>query len=102
LIFGLRNNYLIVNRGGIIACNNLKMQHEKYAGTIPFDEASFEKIKSELGQLDTELVDAGGILLKPSQCYRIGTDPYHILFNTNCPDHLKSRIETILSFYQKS
>lgn len=58
-----------------------------------------QKIMNELQQLDQGYIDADGISLKPSQCYYVGTDPFHILFNTNCPDSLKQRIETIVSLY---
>ena len=51
----------------------------------------------ELDELDKELIDIDGGHLKPSQCYRFETDPVHMLFNTNCPDSLKQRVEAILS-----
>ena len=57
------------------------------------------KIRAALEELEKETVDADGVWLKPSQCYRIGTNPYHILFNTNCPDQLRNKIELILKTY---
>jgi hypothetical protein len=56
-----------------------------------------EKIKAELMQLDRDLVEADGIRLKPSQCYRFETDPPHVLFNTNCPDALRQKVQDIIS-----
>ncbi|MGC4038649.1 MAG: hypothetical protein QM764_21985 [Chitinophagaceae bacterium] len=60
---------------------------------------SVKKIMTELELLDQGLVEADGLQLKPSQCYYVGTDPFHILYNTNCPDSLKERIDSIVSFY---
>ncbi len=54
-----------------------------------------KEIINELALLDTDLVDAGGIMLKPSQCYRIESNK--LLYNANCPDSLKQKIEQILS-----
>ena len=59
------------------------------------------KLKDELGELEREFVDIDGRLLKPSQCYRFHVDPVHVLFNTNCPDSLKKRINTIIAKYTK-
>ena len=50
----------------------------------------------ELAALENELVSVDGILLKPSQCYRFETDPVHLMFNTNCPDGLKKKVQAIL------
>lgn len=58
-----------------------------------------EKVKAELCELDRHLVEIGGKKLKPSQCYRFEADPAHILFNTNCPEDLKQKIQAILSKY---
>ncbi len=54
---------------------------------------------NELKGLDKELVEIGGLHLKPSQCYHFETDPVHILFNTNCPDDLRQKIQDILTKY---
>jgi hypothetical protein len=56
-----------------------------------------ERIKAELSELDRETVDADGVRLKPSQCYHFEADPLHVLFNTNCPDTLKRRVQEIIS-----
>jgi hypothetical protein len=58
-----------------------------------------EKVKAELGELDRHLVEIDGKKIKPSQCYRFEADPAHILFNTNCPEDLKQKIQAILSKY---
>jgi hypothetical protein len=50
-----------------------------------------------LMQLDRDLVEADGIRLKPSQCYRFETNPPHVLFNTNCPDALRQKVQDIIS-----
>jgi len=57
------------------------------------------KIQEELRKLDAEPILIDGIQLKPSQCYHFDTNPAHVLFNTNCPDSLKERIEAILEKY---
>ncbi len=57
------------------------------------------RFKSALSELDNDLVDVDGVQMKPSQCYHIGTDPAHVLFNTNCPENLKKRVQAILDQY---
>lgn len=61
-----------------------------------------EKVKAELGELDQQFVEIDGKRLKPSQCYRFDLDPAHVLFNTNCPDDLKKKVQSILSKYLRS
>jgi hypothetical protein len=61
-----------------------------------------KKKKEELGELERELVQIDGKHLKPSQCYRFNVDPVHVLFNTNCPDSLKKKINSIIAKYTKS
>lgn len=60
-------------------------------------ENNMEILVKELQDLDKELVEIDGNSLKPSQCYHFETDPVHMLFNTNCPEGLKRKIESILS-----
>lgn len=55
-----------------------------------------EQLRAELNELDTENVEVDGVMLKPSQCYRFDTNPVHILFNTNCPESLKEKLQAIL------
>ena len=57
------------------------------------------RLTAELAALDNEKVQADGVWLLPSQCYHVGDNPSHILFNTNCPDDLKARVQSILSNY---
>ncbi|MBC7947285.1 MAG: hypothetical protein H7Y42_05355 [Chitinophagaceae bacterium] len=63
------------------------------------DQEILERVKAELDLLDKELVDIEGNRLKPSQCYHFGVSPLHVLFNTNCPDSLKEKVQAILSKY---
>jgi hypothetical protein len=49
-----------------------------------------------LDALDKEMVFIDGNLMKPSQCYHIDVEPPHVLFNTNCPDSLREKINDIL------
>lgn len=66
----------------------------------PFSsQAINDRVKAALEQLDLELVEIDGMKLKPSQCYHVETNPFHVLFNTNCPDRLKAQVEAILSKY---
>ena len=65
----------------------------------PISPGTLEKVQAELEQLETELVEIDGSHLKPSQCYHLETSPAHVLFNTNCPDSLKQRVQAILSKY---
>ena len=58
-----------------------------------------KRLKAELGELEGEIVQVDGKRLKPSQCYRFNPDPVHVLFNTNCPDSLKKKINSIISKY---
>jgi hypothetical protein len=62
--------------------------------SIPIDELS-----AELRALDEENFDLTEASLKPSQCYHLEIDPVHLLFNTNCPDALKKRVQTIVAKY---
>lgn len=61
-----------------------------------------KKLQEEFNELDRTMISIDGSWLKPSQCYHFGDDPVHVLFNTNCPDDLKQRIEGILSKYISS
>ena len=57
------------------------------------------RVKNELAQLDMSTIEVDGVHLLPSQCYHWGVEPAHVLFNTNCPDTLKEKVEAILSKY---
>ena len=60
-----------------------------------------EKMKRELGELERQFVNIDGKKIKPSQCYRFDVDPVHLLFNTNCPESLKQKIQAIISKYTR-
>lgn len=64
-----------------------------------FSPEIIEKVKNELDQLDLDSIEVDGVALKPSQCYHFGLSPAHVLFNTNCPDTLKEKVQSILSKY---
>jgi hypothetical protein len=57
------------------------------------------RIQAELNELDANPVEIDGKKLKPSQCYHFNISPAHVLFNTNCPDTLRQRVEEILAKY---
>lgn len=57
-------------------------------------------IQEALNQLDDTMVLLNGKLVKPSQCYHASTNPFHVLYNTNCPEALKAKVEAILSKYR--
>lgn len=61
----------------------------------------WSKIDEELAILDREPVLVEGLMLKPSQCYYVGKNPRHILFNTNCPGALRQKIEAIIARHSK-
>ena len=57
------------------------------------------KLLTELDQINEEMVEVDGRLLKAGQCYRYEISPPHILFNTDCPESLKQKISSILTKY---
>ena len=59
----------------------------------------YDKVIAELQELDKEILEINGKRLKPSQCYHFCFDPFHLLFNTNCPDSLKEKILSIFKRY---
>ena len=61
-----------------------------------------KKLRAELDLLDQDLVEIDGIKLKPSKCYYFGANPGYILFNTNCPESLKEKVESILLKYKQA
>ena len=58
-----------------------------------------ELFLKELEQLDESIITVDGRAYKPSQCYHIGMDPVHVLFNENCPESLKIAINDLLRKY---
>jgi hypothetical protein len=65
----------------------------------PLPEYIRNQVQAELEQLDRDMVLVDGKKLKPSQCYHFDTDPAHVLFNTNCPEDLRHKVQAILSKY---
>lgn len=59
-----------------------------------------EMLLEELDSLDQEMIEVDGRVMKPSQCYHLGVDPVHVLFNENCPVELKEKVNTILRRYR--
>jgi len=75
------------------------MEEQRNITHARIDEGLIEKLKAELTALDHYTVDVDGAKLRPSQCYHFDIDPVHVLFNTNCPDALRERVNSILSKY---
>lgn len=79
-----------------------------YLGTIlevffimeALKKEELEKLQAELHELEANDIIIDGKHLKPSNCYYVGSNPLHILYNTNCPDTLKQSIENILAKYK--
>ena len=67
----------------------------------PHDTSLIQRLKVELGELERDMINIDGKMMKPSQCYHLDLDPVHVLFNTNCPDTLRDKIQTILSKHLK-
>jgi hypothetical protein len=64
------------------------------------DRSDHERFLEELDALDNNFIEVDGKQLKPSQCYHVGLNPVHILFNQNCPDSLREKITAILKKYR--
>ena len=75
------------------------MEKDRIQYQQKINKFGMEKIKAELTKLDREMVEADGVQLKPSQCYHFEVDPLHVLFNTNCPDELKQKVQEIISMH---
>ena len=86
-------------RHGIFSANVYRMDKERLNYKERINKFRIEKIKAELSELDRETVNADGIALKPSQCYHFESNPLHVLFNTNCPDALRQKVQDIISRY---
>ena len=65
-------------------------------------EELLTKVQEELTALDKEPVQIDGIELKPSQCYHFNVNPAHVMFNTNCPEELKEKVEAIIRKYTET
>jgi len=57
------------------------------------------QLLEELKLLDSQAVEIDGNSLKPSQCYHWESDPAHLLYNTNCPQDLKQKLQAIIAKY---
>jgi hypothetical protein len=57
------------------------------------------QLQAELDALDNDPIEVDGQQMKASQCYHLDVSPAHVLFNTNCPDTLKEKINRILAKY---
>lgn len=64
------------------------------------DRTEHQMLLEELDALDHETIEVEGRRMKPSQCYHVSVDPVHVLFNENCPESLKERVNTILKRYR--
>ncbi len=60
----------------------------------------YVSIAAELEKIDLEPVLLNGHPTKPSSCYRLSGNPPQVIFNTNCPDDVKGKIEAILLKYR--
>jgi hypothetical protein len=56
----------------------------------------------ELELLEKNPVLLDGKLIKPSGCYRLTGNPPKLIYNTNCPDELKKKVDEILLKFQAS
>lgn len=61
--------------------------------------AAISDLQAELNDLNNTFVEVDGRQLKAGDCYYFGTNPVHLLYNTNCPDTLKIIIEKIIAKY---
>jgi predicted Zn-ribbon and HTH transcriptional regulator len=66
-------------------------------------ENAKDEILAELKELDKEAIHLeNGVLMKPSQCYSFSFYPRpHFLYNTNCSQELKDKLQTIFKKYYK-
>jgi hypothetical protein len=56
-------------------------------------------IKAELDELDNYRIDVHGKRFIASQCYRFFVNPVVVLFNSNCPESIKQKVQSIVSRY---
>jgi len=66
-------------------------------------ENAKDEILAELKELDKETIHLeSGVLMKASQCYSFSFYPRpHFLYNTNCSQELKDKLQTIFKKYYK-
>jgi hypothetical protein len=58
-----------------------------------------DQLRDDLDELNREWMNIEGSNLSAVQCYHLETNPPHFLFNTNCPDTLRQKLEFILHKY---
>lgn len=58
-----------------------------------------DQLRDDLDTINREWRDIKASNLSASQCYHFETDPPHFLFNLNCPDALKKKLNEILYKY---
>ncbi len=63
-------------------------------------EESSRSIMKELALLDESPVPVKGLLIKRSECFRLSGNPPQVIYNTNCPDDLREKVEAILLKYR--
>jgi len=61
------------------------------------NEHLLQLIKHDLDKLNEAAIIVDGKYIKPGGCYYFGTDPLHVLYNTNCPGIIKTEIEKIIT-----
>ncbi len=58
-----------------------------------------DQLREDLDELNREWMNIEGSNLSAVQCYHLETNPPHFLFNSNCPDALRQKLEFILHKY---
>jgi hypothetical protein len=58
-----------------------------------------ELFEAELKTIEQAVVEMNGKQIKPSKCFHIQLDPPHVLFNENCPQSLREKIQDLLQRY---
>ena len=61
-----------------------------------FNPIVIDQLKADLAELDEHEIEIDGIKLRPSECYHFDVSPRHVLFNTNCPEALRNKVEAII------
>ncbi len=68
------------------------MQYENKNNTM-------DQVMIELKELDKLCFEVDGIKMKPSHCYHYSFNPFHILFNTNCPEAVRKKVIAVFNKY---
>ncbi len=58
-----------------------------------------DRLRDELDEVNRDWLKIEGTNLSGIQCYHLETNPPHLLFNTNCPELLRSKLTSILNKY---